>query len=222
MAVIGHLHKIVCGGKLSATETWSMSFHYLRPDDPPLTIAGSLVNAFSEWFARDTSYINKLATIDYVKANELNPLAVANTGGKPPSLPFTRYLDQNAVNEIYFTPGFPASAMAVYGLPQGTQAVSLQTALRRGPAHAGRFYPPTCSPVMIDGRVAAAETALQAGSASQLISDINGSNAGKVVVFSQIGPVTNDVTGVRVGRVVDTQRRRRRNLLEDYQVNDLG
>jgi hypothetical protein len=40
---------------------------------------------------------------------------------------------------------------------------------------------------------------------------------GQPVVFSRIGQTATPILGVKVGRVIDTQRRRRASMVEDYQ-----
>lgn len=223
MAVVGHLHKIVFGGILCQTESWSASMHYLRGDAGAVPILGDLADAFTAWFKLSSSQISSYARLDYIKVNELNPLAIVNGGTKPASPPFTRYLASGAVNEVYFSPGIKGDSDQNFYLPQTTVCVSLTTGLRRGPAHAGRFYPPSCSGISADGRIGAADATGMALGAANLIADINASNGGLggVVVYSANGPTTEPVTGTRVGRVVDTQRRRRRNLLEEYSLHDL-
>lgn len=226
MAITGHLHRIVVGGKLAASETWSMSLHYLTPTIGKLAIAGPLIDAFKAWFVTPSIGVNTLATLDWCKANELDPLARINppdpkTGlPRPASPPYTRYLDTGAMNELVLSPGSVPGTGSMAGPPQCTIAISLTTPYLRGLAHAGRIYPPSAVMVESDGRNSAVPTGNSATAAALLIGAINSSNGGQVVVYSGVrGQTANVVNGVRVGRVVDTQRRRRRNLVEDYQVH---
>lgn len=217
MAVVGHLHKVTWGGKLATTETWSCGLHFLNPDPGNLVLSGLMAGAISQWFLRPTGLMSSNATLEWIKGNELNPLAVPSSKpGAPPSKPYTRYLDSGNSN-VYFWISPPSAGTWTPGDPQSTMAVSTTTAKARGRASKGRFYQPT-GRMNIDaaGKVSAADTTAMATSAAQLITDLNGSNMGSCVVFSVVGQVTTEITGVRVGNVVDTQRRRRRNLVESY------
>lgn len=223
MAVEGHLHKIVLGGSLAGTETWSISLHYLKVDAGTMAIDGAMTNACNTWFTDPNSQTNSLARLDFIKANELDPLPRINapdpkTGLPRPASPaFTRYLAAGGVNAVFLSPGTIPHVSANPGLPQATVAMSLTTALARGLAHQGRVYPPTCVAVQADGRMAADLSTQMMSSFKTLILALNAANAGKVVIFSGVrGLWWQQVLGVKCGRVVDTQRRRRRNLIESY------
>jgi hypothetical protein len=130
-------------------------------------------------------------------------------------------------------PGTPPSGMS----PQQTMAVTLLTAKPRGLASKGRLYPPMSTLAVTqttDGRIQNTVAQQLAASIKHLINDINALTlVTSVAVFSRgkgvasydsahkrveytypnAGAVEN-VTGVGVGRVVDTQRRRRRQITE--------
>lgn len=105
-------------------------------------------------------------------------------------------------------------------LPQAALAVSLVTA-RRGPSGKGRFYVPMpVAPVSFDLLADANLTQGLATSTVGLLQALNnqpGWDLGTtgVCVASTKG-FNTPVTGVRVGRVVDTIRTRRRSLHEAY------
>lgn len=217
MAIVGHLHKIVFGGRLATTESWSCSLHFLNPDPGVIVIPGLLSSAVDLWHKRVTSNISMVSYLDYIKVNELNPNSVPSSVPlKPPSKPFTRYLSETDVNELQIIT--PALGTKTPGPPQISYACSTTTGFLRGPAHQGRFYPPVGQlSVGSDGRLDAGTAMGMAVSAAQLITDLNGSAVGSCVVFSGIGLVAREITGIKVGRVADTQRRRRRALVEEYQ-----
>lgn len=222
MAFDGHLHKIVIGGKLAQTETWSCSWHALTTQADTILIAGPLMDAFNSWFGNVESLMQPFATLDYVKANELNPNPVANTGGKPISPAYTRYLYQGSSNEVYLSPGTQPAGGMTNAAPQNTLAISTSTIYNRGPAHAGRFYPPMSPTVSSDGRIQVTDQTKAATAAAAMIKAVNTAIAGNIVVYSPLGGGTvNNVTGVRVGLVIDTQRRRRKNLVESYLYHSL-
>lgn len=119
--------------------------------------------------------------------------------------------------------GSPLSEAYGRILPQAALAISLVTA-RRGPTGRGRFYIPMPVVDIEDASESipvAQRDAIEA-SAAALITNL-GNNPGidllnlKVCVASSKGYNTA-VSGVRVGRVVDTIRSRRRSLKEDYGV----
>jgi hypothetical protein len=204
MAVVGTLHKIVWGGTLAVTETWSCSVHFLSPTAGDLDTT-LIKTAISQWMSRQTSRVNNTAMLDWIKVNAIVP----TTG---------LYLDQANARTLFVVPA--VSGLAVSAIPQFTLAVSTTTDAVRGYASKGRFFPPTGdleANVGDDGRILPGMVTPLATSAAQLITDLNGSNDGECVVFSKVGQTTREILGVRVGRVVDTQQRRRKNLVEDYQ-----
>lgn len=161
--------------------------------------------------AVDLSYTAKL---QYVKFNR-----ISRTG---------HYTDPTT-NEAIFAD--VTGAIGGTGVPnQIALAVSLTTGLGRGPAHEGRFFLPLPAiAVSGDGRMS---TAYCDGAAADLKTFINALNAiaegattgPTVCVMSRKAgaPATHAVTGVKVGRVLDTQRRRRRSLAEGYSTVSLG
>lgn len=137
-----------------------------------------------------------------------------------------RYIEAVTHEYVYPTP-LPGGGSGQMHPTQVALAISLTTGLSRGPAHRGRFYLPM--PVMLvstaDGRIAGATAALCAAAAANFIvalADEPGLDTGggmRVCVMSRKtgAAATHVVTGVEVGRVLDTQRRRRNALDEDYQ-----
>jgi hypothetical protein len=126
--------------------------------------------------------------------------------------------------------GNPGGFDATSQMPnQVALCITTTTAVARGYGHAGRFYLPT--PQMFpgadglisqgdaDGAKAAVKTFIEA------VADVPGvdsDNSPTPVVMSQHGTgVTNKITGAKVGRVLDTQRRRRRSLPENYRLVDV-
>jgi hypothetical protein len=99
-------------------------------------------------------------------------------------------------------------------------AVSLTTPLR-GPSGKGRFFlPMPFLSIGPDGLVAEANVQAVAVSAQTYLNDLNNGvgldlTAARVVVASTKG-FNSPVTGVRVGRALDTIRSRRQALLEAY------
>jgi hypothetical protein len=144
--------------------------------------------------------------------------------------------DETQQAEHLFAPPIPGPRTATPGttqsLPQASLVISLRTAKTRGYAAKGRFYPPPqYAQILNDGTVNAYTS--YATPAATMITAIN-SNAGvgNVIIASRGKGVRNPsstgkprytypgtgasnlVTGIAIGRVMDTQRRRRRSLPE--------
>nr|CRY96448.1 hypothetical protein [uncultured prokaryote] len=126
-----------------------------------------------------------------------------------------RYGDGEAV-ELLLTP----SALGSNGRMPAQIAVvlSLRTARPRGRGSNGRMYIPALPTLEENtGRFSTADATTIAVAASDALSAIGSALSTDVVVGSQVGSgLLETVTGVRVGRVPDTQRRRREGLPESY------
>lgn len=98
----------------------------------------------------------------------------------------------------------------------------------RGKGRLGRiFLPPSCLPIGQDGSIASGPHSDAVGSVATLLNALGNAPALDVgwglVVAGHTGTGTlRDVTSFRVGRVMDTQRRRRRSLPEAYVSQDLS
>lgn len=207
MAITGTLDKIVWGGALCVSESWSCSVHLLHPG-PADTVAplAALKTACVNWFQDAGLEANKGATLEYVKINAVDPV----TG---------RYLDPSHSNTLEFPPVLPSST-AIFAAPQLSVVTSLQTASNRGRGSKGRFYPP--SPGTQPGLTGHLDPGFIDGYLSANVALIRAFNAlipsGQVVIFSMAGQLAQVVTKVAIGDVVDTQRRRRKSLLETYKA----
>jgi hypothetical protein len=110
---------------------------------------------------------------------------------------------------------------------QVSLAVSLTTGFSRGPAHRGRFYLPMPNLQMSsDGRLSQSDVQAAATRSKIFIDDINSLLAGvssplRVAVMSRKtgAPAQRAVSGVEIGRVLDTQRRRRSKMVEGHIPN---
>lgn len=201
---LGNVEKFAYSLALSHTTTDALPF--INAND---TVYADMAADIRAFHARPTSQIHPAAVLEEVK------IASIGADGK--------YVSDPIVINVADAPGgstAPAEFKATT-LPQSAMAVSLVTA-RRGPTGKGRFYIPM--PVMPvfdtsftipDGN----QTDLRA-SAQTLIQNLNNQPGNdslgiQVVVASSKGYNT-PVTGVRMGRVVDTIRSRRASVLEQY------
>lgn len=203
MAPVQTLYRLVWGGRLFDKEGWSCSLSIGSPTGFNHA-ASDMSAALVAWMARAGTRNSSAARLDFIKMNQINP-----TTGKY-VLQTTNELLQNDL----------AVGVSAPGPGQNSVAVSTRTLLSRGRSHAGRFYPPTgnITPDPVSGLVDSTVIGAMATSAFALITDVNtvlGAD-GSVVVFSKVGQLVEPVNGVRVGRVIDTMRSRRRSLNEDY------
>jgi len=202
-----HLY-VQWGGLLPGNEQWSCGFRMWKAaGSVEADGAATLVNiaaAISAFHTRPASLIGTQAKLSFVKVN-----AIALDG---------TYMG-SGTNEATFADiaggGFPSTHPNQIAL-----VASTTTGFSRGPAHRGRFYIPLPSiTVGGDGRITDANATSVDGSLFTLLSDVNSAGAGHVmtVMSRKAGaPGHRAVTGWEVGTVLDTQRRRRRSLVEVY------
>jgi hypothetical protein len=211
------------GGSLPGGEEWSCSLR-LAPNTfvnnldlvPPNSnlqswLHGSMKDAVVAFHTRAASHISAACNLQYVKLNKIgldghyaegstNEHVLADTGGGG-------------------SPPYPPNQLAL--------AISLTTNVSRGPAHRGRFFMPMPSMVLdpFSGVITASDADAVRGSAKtflEAIADVPGldfpGTLTPVVMSRKAGnPTYRVVEGVDVGRVLDTQRRRRRSLPESYE-----
>jgi len=120
--------------------------------------------------------------------------------------------------EALITPDAGPGASGNHWPPQSAICVTTTTAVPRGHAAMGRFYLPSMTgAIAASGRQPAGLNTAVAAAAATWLSAIQATSAGNPVVLSKVGIGANhEITGVRVGDVIDTQRRRRRQLVESY------
>lgn len=207
-------HKLltVIGTAFGGTEDWSFGLR-IRPtgvaDVPEVTQAqvDALAPAVSTFFAAPPSLISAAYRLTAIK---LAPVGV--DGKYPPG--------EVAVEHVY-PGGLPGNSPVSGNVwpAQCCMVVTLETALPRGRASKGRFYVPALSSLVdvTTGQIPDPTTGLL-NPAKTLLNAINTTvDVGKVAVMSKLGVsgTSNYVTQLSVGRVPDTQRRRRRSLNEN-------
>jgi len=131
-----------------------------------------------------------------------------------------RYPDgEVAVEHVYGTPptgGTPSGGNE--WPPQCAYVITLLTAAPRGRGSKGRVYlPPLVQPVDTTTGLIPDQITAVGATFKTMVNAINAlSGVGTVGVVGKTGEFGSSraVTGIRLGRVVDTQRRRRRSLAE--------
>lgn len=206
------------GGSLGANEIWSNSCRFTANTEDLAELQGIALDQIDEIAAEVKTYVaNPLARyqsparLEWVKFNAIRP------DGK--------YWDQGATNAVYFTGSDIVGGGGGVGPFQLAMCVTLRTFQQRGRAHSGRWYVP-CGDVGIDSSTGQTTIAIANGirdAAAAFLNAVN-DNPGldtksvAAAIVSGVGDPgpTQLITGVQVGRVPDTQRRRRNALLEDY------
>jgi hypothetical protein len=195
------------GLNMARTNADATSLEVLLDLGPNRTALEDMANDFRSFHGRLNSGIASHAILEAVK------IASIGADGK--------YTKDPVVIDVVDQPGGVTSG-ASFAPPQQALAVSLVTA-KRGAGGRGRFFlPAACVPIETDMLISTSIVSVIQGSAAQLLSDLN-NNPGadltslNVVVASTTGTVAK-VTGVRVGRALDTIRSRRRSLAESYGV----
>ncbi len=134
-------------------------------------------------------------------------------------------LDGSYTRDPWYSTSTPVAgnSAATARLPLQIAHVASLTTARRGPTGKGRIYLPLHGWSLGAGyQLGAALVKSTADAVATLVSNINNepgidANNMQVSVVSTKGYST-PVTGVRMGRILDTQRSRRRSLVEDYQT----
>nr|CRY96618.1 hypothetical protein [uncultured prokaryote] len=123
--------------------------------------------------------------------------------------------DENAVE--YLRPS-PIPGSTTGGYPQIALVLSMRTARTRGYASNGRMYLPTAeTPSDSSGLITLSTADSAALNGAVFIGAVNAVGLGAASVMSTVGAgLIEPITAVRVGRVIDTQRRRRNQLPESY------
>jgi hypothetical protein len=175
-------------------------------------LEGPAKDALSVFHRDFNTGISIYAKLEYLKLN------VVDING--------HYIENNTLEYLY-SPVLGGGSSANIHPTQVALAVSLTTDFTRGHAHRGRFYlPMPCQQLDNVSGLVPASTALACATAAATFIDAFADQPGpddlstdmRVCVMSQRGMgATNVVTGVAVGCVMDTQRRRRNSLPENYQ-----
>lgn len=205
--------KLTVSGTVAGEDIWSNSYSISTQDGSsgeemfadlnPAALA-TAAQAFYCQGGQSMMTYNRLSTIK---------LALIGTDGKTIGEP-----------KIYDYPNPPAGQATFTVPPQDSIVISLLTDTIRGLANRGRIYAPAGfgDVTSSSGRLNATTVTFLVNKAVTWINAINtfaqtASPAGIVVINSAVrAGASHPVTGVEVGNLVDTQRRRRNRLSEAY------
>lgn len=125
--------------------------------------------------------------------------------------------------DVYDYPAaVPGARNYIGGLIQQSTVVTFESARRRTPGRFARIYPPMTGSASYDGYVSEAEANGMRDATVTLLESIADSlqTAGEQpvvpIVASQRTESNNEITTVKVGRMIDVQRRRRNRMPELY------
>lgn len=193
-------------------EQWSMSLRtdadFVTTGDETAETEQARVDALGAEFVTlwaNIVLVGSQAKLAWVKYNRINQAGHY-------VYPFTARFDQ--------APQAPGGSGSSTHPGQVALVASLTTAAGRGPAHAGRMYWPIPRYSVDSGlRISAANADAAASNVADFIGGVNDAIAPlNVRIYSQVGSGQQRlVTGVKVGRVLDTMRSRRTQLPEEYE-----
>jgi hypothetical protein len=199
------------GGKLPGSESWSCGVRLRKKSGvvqsgEAANMLPGLVTALTAFHSSGSTNLGTGAKLSFVKSN-----AISMDG---------HYMDPAGSNETVVA-DVPGGGTSQQTFPnQVALAVTLTTGFSRGPAHKGRFYLPLPNgSIDANGLIPAGGAIAVSGAVDDLITAINAIDATyELAVFSRKSGAAGNrkVTGNLVGRALDTQRRRRRSLNEDY------
>lgn len=210
-----HPHvKLSFGGTLAdGLEIWSCGLALQFISSP-----GGELATFNSWQSDFPAYVTAIE--DFVsRADSKVPTGVQLTWVK------AALIDTDGT---YMTEPIEAPATASGGesggyLPQGALVYTLVSSRWKDPGRYNRFYLPTAAPTGATGwRLLENEAEDAAASAKLFIETLNTISTTTDTIVSVVSPVGTGwgltVQEVRVGRLIDTQRRRRNAIQEDYKT----
>lgn len=208
--------KLTFGGVLANTEEiWTCGFHIAKQDSDVNisnlpseegTKATEIVNALKEFHSSSDNRVPTNMRLNWVK------FALIGKNGK--------YI--GAPTEIILDP-FQSGASSYGFIPSTAVVYTLVANKFKDPGKYNRFYLPTIPPKNIESFKETSTQGLdRANSLKTLIQAVNAAfaaDAGAVAVrvISQRTTAYSAVDSIRVGDVIDVQRRRRNRLYETYQ-----
>jgi hypothetical protein len=214
----------ISGTCFAGQEEWSTGFYLGHDDedalDPGTTSANAIANRWTTFFTHANAYVSTAYKTNAVKVSLLN-----NDGD----------VDLSAI-DIY---DYPAPITGVSGgaplPPQISVVATLTSDNQRGLASKGRMYLPGVNlPIFpTDPHFSPTEQNNMATKLKEFFDGVNDefNLPGRAVLaskghkvqgpggpddYSYTGGITRYVTGLRIGNVYDTQRRRRNDLVEGY------
>lgn len=196
--------RLVVSGTLYGTETFSFGLSFIQEGASGgriTEVSPAMIEAVRYLMASDM--ISSRAAVTMIKANQIGPNG--------------RYVDQTET--VYADVPPIQGGGFVHHPPQIALAVTLDTDARRGLASKGRFYLPAPS-LNIDfaGLISVADAERVRAGAVGMIERLQDAMPGhQAAVLSDVREgAVRQVRAVRVGRVLDTMRSRRKSIAERH------
>jgi hypothetical protein len=204
-----HVYLTFSGDAFTQQEIWQTGLRLDASELPTTAELEDLSDAYATLHADAAAGIGNAVRYLGIKAALIGP------DGKYPN-------DTESIEYLRPTPlvgGGPG-----IGVPQLSTVLTLNTTRTRGKGSVGRMYLPSSAfTPQPDGRMAVPTATALAQAGADFIDAINSIGAGAATVFGSTGAGTAfPVAGVRAGRVIDTQRRRRSAITEEYVTVPLG
>lgn len=213
-----HHRATLLGDMFGGTEIWSTSFSLAQSNGgdegeaPTEAEAQAIAEAFAPFWSNVSNGANQYYRFTGVKVSHVSTDGTSDSG-------LTRFYT--------FPTAIAGPANFSTPHPQLSVAVTLATLKARGKGSKGRmFLPGLTASIDGTGKLATAQCTQIANGFKTFLDAVNASTAvpGFVHLMSAekagvpySAPQQNRVASVRVGNVVDTQRRRRNQLVEQYQ-----
>lgn len=236
-----HHYVTIIGDSYVSAERWQFGFRLSDGGASNQATALAIAPHVENWW-RGVAPYGANNVFNAVNTHRLTELKVAriNTDGSYVTVNPDATPAPGAYSHFYL-PAIAGPNVSKDGtVAQNTVAVTLTTALPRGLASKGRIYlPPSMQYVVSGAGIMSALAAQEIGSSIRTLINLINAEAlvGNVQILSKGKGVANwdpvkhkvtythptvgaaqNVTGVRCGRVIDTQRRRRRGLVEQPYV----
>jgi hypothetical protein len=222
-----YAHKVcrvtLSGTMFGGTEVWSTGFFVGAKDAdtaaaPNQAAADAVRDAWTTFFISDAAKISK----DY-QFTTAKLASIADDG-------------HTVLDEVVYS--YPATTISGYSThnqnlpPQCSLVCTLTTVRPRGLASKGRMYlPGVIGPVLSTGKLSSSDVTGISNGLKTFFDAVNASSdvPGQIILAAKgtgllpaLTAQNEWVTGFRVGDVVDTQRRRRNNLVEVYTLKTLA
>jgi hypothetical protein len=218
-----HHHVTLFGDMFGGNEIWTTGFSLGQTNGgdedqaPTEAEAQAIAEAFRSMWVLSTNSFSSSYRFTGVKVAHVNTLGKSDTA-------LTRFYNLPTQAAGPTTSNTP--------LAQAALVVTLQTLKQRGRGSKGRMYlPGLAEPVGTDGKLATTNVTRVANQMKIFFDAVNASaavpgvvvlNSAEVAGTPYKAPEMNRVASVKVGNVVDTQRRRRNKLVEQYQLATLA
>lgn len=199
-----HVYLTVHWGNASNAEVGQVGLRFGRTDLPDETHLDGLVTFMQTWWSAAASAIPSVFRMARLK------LAIVQPDGKypPTHVPFEHDYDPAIAGG--------GSSTAIQAL-QVAGVTTLGTSAIRGRASKGRIYLPPVAGTLVDFRFSNTQVGNRAAQCALLVGGLNDVFEAPALVMSRVGlGISREITQVRVGDLPDVQRRRARQLDDNY------